>query len=390
MSTLLSRVLVLLILVASAVTVPVALAAPPAVLPLVVANESGRGEAVHLYLTGVNTQTGRLGYVNAAGVFTPWPSGSIPPSPAPDTAIPGPARGASTTLRVPLHFSGRMYMSFGAKLRFFLTPTGLVEPAPWAPGDANRDILFDWSEFTYNTSGLWLNSSQVDMFAVPHSVAVTSASGQVKRTGVLVPGGRQRIFDAIRAAGWSSLVHTRSDGLTLRAVAPRKGIELGQFPASYFAPYVDAVWSAYGSKDLVVAPFQHNPSVRFTGRVEGGVLHFRDASGARVASFGKPPSKDIFGCDGVLHAPNDAVVGPIARSLCADLNRSTLGYHATSPVWDAVHYYTRSITNHYSKAMHANMVDGRAYGFAFDDVGGHESLVHDPDPRSARIALTGF
>ena len=30
--------------------------------------------------------------------------------------------------------------------------------------------------------------------------------------------------------------------------------------------------------------------------------------------------------------------------------------------------------------MHANMVDGRAYGFAFDDVGAFESLVHDPDP----------
>src|SRR5256714_5104854 len=35
--------------------------------------------------------------------------------------------------------------------------------------------------------------------------------------------------------------------------------------------------------------------------------------------------------------------------------------------------------------MHANMVDGRAYGFAFDDVGNFESLVHDGDPRSASV-----
>ncbi|GGS26320.1 MULTISPECIES: beta-1,3-glucanase family protein [Actinokineospora] len=381
------RIAAVLLTLLGAITVPVASAAPPAVLPMVVSNDSGRSEAVHLYLTGVNTQTGRLGYVTAAGVFTPWPSGSIPPSPAPDVAIPGPGPGAATTLRVPLHFSGRMYMSFGAKLRFFLTPTGLVEPAPWAPGDPNRDILFDWSEFTYNGSGLWLNSSQVDMFSVPHAVEVTASNGQVRRTGTLVADGRARIFGALQGE-WARLVHRRSDGFPLRAIAPRKGIELGLFPASYFAPYVDSVWSE--GRTLVVAPFQHNPAVRFTGRVSGGVLHFTDGSGARVASFGRPPSKDVFGCDGVLHAPNDQVVGPIARSLCADLNRSTLGHHPTSPVWTAADYYTRAITNHYSKAMHANMVDGRAYGFAFDDVGGHESLVHAPDPRSARIALTRF
>ena len=36
------------------------------------------------------------------------------------------------------------------------------------------------------------------------------------------------------------------------------------------------------------------------------------------------------------------------------------------------------------------MVDGKAYGFAFDDVGGFESLVHDGDPRSAGIILGAF
>jgi hypothetical protein len=36
------------------------------------------------------------------------------------------------------------------------------------------------------------------------------------------------------------------------------------------------------------------------------------------------------------------------------------------------------------------MVDGKAYGFAFDDVGHFESLVHDGNPSSARITLTPF
>ena len=36
------------------------------------------------------------------------------------------------------------------------------------------------------------------------------------------------------------------------------------------------------------------------------------------------------------------------------------------------------------------MADGKAYGFAYDDVGGFESLVHHGDPRSASVILSPF
>ncbi len=48
------------------------------------------------------------------------------------------------------------------------------------------------------------------------------------------------------------------------------------------------------------------------------------------------------------------------------------------------------MTNHYSRLIHAQMVDGKAYGFAFDDVGAHESLVHDGNPQEAFITLDRF
>ena len=35
-------------------------------------NTTGRGDAVYLYVLGVNLTTGRLGYVNAGGTFTNW------------------------------------------------------------------------------------------------------------------------------------------------------------------------------------------------------------------------------------------------------------------------------------------------------------------------------
>lgn len=367
-------------------------AAPPSLLPLNVTNNSGRGEQVYLYVLGVNLNTGRLGYVNAAGTFTPWPAGSLPPSPAPDVAITGPASGATSTLQIPINLSGRMYMSFGEKLKFFLTPDGLVQPAPWNPSDPNRNILFDWSEFTYNPSGLWLNSSQVDMFSVPHAVGVTGSSGATKQAGQVVADGRNRIFDAVAGTpgGWSGLINTRADGTRLRVLAPRLGIETGTFSATYLDSYINQVWTTYQSTTLTVIPFQQQPGLQYFGRVSGTAMNFTNASGAQVASFQKPLTKDVFGCDGRIAAPNDQVVGPIARSLCAAFHRSTLGFIHTAPTYNASEFYTRAITDHYSKIMHANMVDGRAYGFAFDDVGGFESLVHDGDPRSARITLTPF
>ena len=91
------RVIGALSALAVAVTTMVAAAAGaqaigPDLLPVTVTNTSGRGEAVYLYVLGVNLSTGRLGYVNAGGTFTAWTGGRTPPSPAPDVSIAGPGQ----------------------------------------------------------------------------------------------------------------------------------------------------------------------------------------------------------------------------------------------------------------------------------------------------------
>lgn len=382
----------LVALAAAAAPVPAAQAVGPDLLPLTVTNNSGRSEAVHLYVLGTDIRPGgRLGHVNQAGAFTPWPAGANPPVPAPDVSIPGPPPGGSVTLRVPRFISGRVYMSFGDKLKFFLTPDGLVQPAPWATGDPNHGVLFDWSEFTYNDAGLWLNSSQVDMFAVPHAVTVTGASGVTKKTGELVPGGRDNVINGIRnQPGWGGSVVTRSDGTVLRVLAPGKAADVGLFDRDYLDPYITQAWNAYTTKTLTVVPFGDRPDIRYFGRTSGNTMVFTDSTGRQVASFTKPSTANVWGCDGALHAPNDQVVGPIARTLCAALHRSTLGVIDTQPGGGPADFYKGAVTNHYSRLVHQNMVDGKAYGFAFDDVQAQESLVHDGDPRAAGIVLTPF
>jgi hypothetical protein len=80
----------------------------PSLLPVTVTNSTGRADATFLYVIGVNLNTGQLGYVNAAGTFTAWSGGAIPPAPAPDVSIAGPGNGGSKTIQFPRGFSGRV------------------------------------------------------------------------------------------------------------------------------------------------------------------------------------------------------------------------------------------------------------------------------------------
>ncbi|GAA3245585.1 glycoside hydrolase family 64 protein [Streptomyces sp. XM83C] len=371
-----------------AVQAPSAGAAVPDTVPLTLANNSGRGDTVYVYTLGTLLSTGQQGWADANGTFHPWPAGSVPPVPAPDASIPGPAAGQSKTIRIP-KMSGRIYFSYGRKLDFRLATGGLVQPAVQNPSDPNHDILFNWSEYTLDNDGLWLNSTQVDMFSAPYAVGVQRADGSTTTTGHLKPGGYNGVFDALRAqpGGWGGLIQTRSDGTVLRALSPGHGVEAGALPASVMDDYINRVWQKYASTTLTVTPFADRPDTKYFGRVAGNVMNFTDSSGAVVTSFQKPDADSVFGCHKLLDAPNDQVRGPISRTLCAGFNRSTLLVNPNQPDSSSSAFYKDSVTNHYARVIHERMADGKAYGFAFDDVGNHESLVHDGNPRQAYLTL---
>ncbi|MGW1723607.1 glycoside hydrolase family 64 protein [Streptomyces sp. NPDC002306] len=363
-------------------------AAVPATIPLKVTNNSGRGEPVYVYNLGTLLTTGQQGWADANGTFHAWPAGGNPPTPAPDASITGPAAGQSKTIRIP-KFSGRIYFSYGQKLVFRLTTGGLVQPAVQNPTDPNRPILFNWSEYTLNDSGLWLNSTQVDMFSAPYAVGVQRADGSTVTTGHLKSGGYTGVFNTLRAqpGGWAGLIQTRSDGTVLRALSPGYGLETGALPASVLDDYINRVWQKYTTATLTVTPFTDQPNTRYFGRVSGNVMNFTNTSGAVVTSFQKPDASSVFGCHRLLDAPNDLVRGPISRTLCAGFNRSTLLVNPNQPDTTTANFYRDAVTNHYARAIHAQMADGKAYAFAFDDVGNQESLVHDGNPQQAYLTL---
>ncbi|MEU2714431.1 glycoside hydrolase family 64 protein [Streptomyces sp. NPDC007205] len=357
-------------------------------VPLQITNNSGRSEPVYVYDLGTQLSSGQQGWADANGAFHAWPAGGNPPTPAPDAAIDGPAPGQSKTIRIP-RFSGRIYFSYGQKLDFRLTTGGLVQPAVQNPSDPNRNILFNWSEYTLNDSGLWLNSTQVDMFSAPYAVGVRRSDGSVSTTGHLRSGGYTGFFNALRSrpGGWAGLVQTRSDGTVLRALSPLYGVETGALPASVMDDYVNRVWQKYTTSTLTVTPFADQPGTKYYGRVSGDVMNFTNASGTVVTSFAKPDADSVFGCHKLLDAPNDQVRGPISRTLCAGFNRSTLLVNPDQPDTSTAGFYQDAVTNQYARAVHAQMADGKAYAFAFDDVGNQESLVHDGSPQQAYLTL---
>ncbi|MFD5073979.1 glycoside hydrolase family 64 protein [Streptomyces sp. NPDC058371] len=349
-------------------------------LPLTVTNSTGEyaNASVHVYIVG--NQDGRQVRVTADGTLAPVALSDNGADGFTDYAIPLASSG-ETTLSLP-YMSGRVYVSLGSKLKFKAVTDGagnaaLQYPAGWVSSDPSYDVLHDCAEFTYNSSGMFCNTTMVDMFSVPMSIRLTGSADQT--TGTLVAGGRDKVFAAVKGVdAFAPLVVD-----DLRVVAPGHGLDAGLFAKDYFASYIDEAWSTYAGKDLSIT----TNAGTFTGRVSGDTLSF---TGPASASFARPSTRDVLFCDGALAAPNDGRTGPVAAVLGAAFNRTTLVSTAAQPTTDPASFYRTAVTNHYAKAVHAATADGKAYGFAFDDVAEFASYIQDTAPTGIRLNLTSF
>lgn len=349
-------------------------AAQLAPLSLTIANESGRSGALYVYVVGTDLASGQQCRLSADGALVPVSEADNGPDGYTDYAI---QVDGSRTLSLPQGMSGRIYAAIGEKLKFKCNPgNALAYPAGWVEADPNYPVLHDCAEFTYDGAGMHCNITMVDMLSVPMEISLSGA--QQQKTGRLKDGGRAAVFSALRGtAGFENLVMD-----DLRVIAPGHGLDAGRFAGDYFAGLIDEVWNHYSSNTMTVTAGANT----FTGSVQGGQFVFDGG----VKAFTKPSTRDVLFCDGALAAPNDGVTGPVAATLGAGFNRSVLTATGDQPVRDAGSYYQGSVTNHYSRIMHENTVDGKAYGFAFDDVCEHASYIEDPNPTSMTLTLTPF
>lgn len=353
---------------------------------------------VYAYVTGQAIDNNNaLMLLQSDGHTVYYPSSPSAPGAAlgANCAIPLGAPGSTTTITIPHIAGGRIWFSIGSPITFLLNPgPGLVEPSVSNQSDPNIHIMWDFCEFTYNSGQMYANISFVDFVSIPISLALTNSSGATQTVSGLPTNGLDTVCANLLAqhaadgAGWDQLVVTNG-GANLRALSPNNGIVINNSLFSgYYQPYVDQVWSKYSSQSLTVDTQASWGSV--TGQVSGGQLNFPG-----VGSFAQPSAADIFSCSTGPFANAAGEMGTLIARISAAFNRSTLLIDTDQPDGESpANFYKNSITNHYSRIAHAAALDGRGYGFPYDDVtpnGGADQsgFVADGNPTLLTVAVGG-
>lgn len=224
--------------------------------------------------------------------------------------------------------SGRMFLSVGTPMYLKTYNDGFAGPDLNNPTDPNRDIYFDFVEFTIDAAGYHGNTTRVDGFGFPIQHRLINKSGSFDQTvGEFENETRNGIIAKFQAEVPASFKSLATIQAPYRIVAPIHGsFAQGGANANYFGGY---------------APYS---------------------------------TQDIFRCDGAL---TDAAT-------CAAINRHVY----TTNDWNNVsNYYQAAPANYYAKFWHDHSINRLAYGFPYDDVNGQAAYLEVGDPKGLIIRI---
>ncbi len=241
---------------------------------------------------------------------------------------------------MPANASGRMY--------FYLCAAGDAACA----GDPTKSKYFDFIEHTIGPSQYNGNTTRVDAFGLKIAMRLHCADGFDVAVGEDYATFRedravtfQRFVDAVPAE-WKPLAEPPF--APYRIVQPGAGgFGTGGAHAGYYDAFVDALWTANG------------------------------------LTIPKPgPNGDGLGAYPDVSAAINRHVGATAGTF--DPNGKLLD----ASLWtSAATFYRSAPANYYAQFWHANALDGKAYGFPYDDVGGYSSYVSHAKPQSMLVAI---
>lgn len=295
--------------------------------------------------------------------------------------------------------SGRVFVTMGEPLYITVNIDGNGRVAYAAPDlnnatDPNGDVFFDWYEFAIvpatwaagSPVGFWGNTTQVDQLSVPLLARVYEKDGAGGATYLGENGiseSRAELWDA-----WQREVPAEFQGLIneYRINAPCKdpdGFGLNAPHASYYDAYVNQIWNQYRAQDLVFNMYWDGNTYEYRGRVYGDAFVFSRAGRTNFTAVArKPNATEIFEASGVL-ATGNTEEGAIQARIAAAFNRHVM---EDSGKWDdPSSFYQAAPCNYYSKFMHDHAVNGKAYGFAYDDVGDFSGALWSYNGRAVVI-----
>jgi hypothetical protein len=219
----------------------------------------------------------------------------------------------------------------------------------------------DFIEYTHNNN--WNgNTTYVDAFVFPMTIELFMADGSSKKLGI--DQSRKALFDLFKKQAppefQSCVVTDKKTGEYLRIASPfQVDMHTGKPYEHYFDKYVDSIWEMYATPKTL-------PS-GWTGKVENGVLTL-SKPGAKIYTLNKKPTTQE-----ILLGQQE--MGKSA-DMCSAFNRHVFADPAD---WsDPSKYYKELPYNFYAKFWHEHTVDGKAYGFCYDDYAGQASYISAP------------
>ncbi len=302
----------------------------------------------------------------------------------------------SQLLMLPQTYSGRIYISYGAPMYMTSigsgTGAGYAGPNAQNTADPNNNTHYDWYEYTYNTSGVFINTTQVNQFGLPLTLDVYGNN----RTFHQQTGITQSIAQVDSA--WSANVPSQFSSTSItnyRILSPAEtNFGAGQANGSYFNNYISQIWSYYQNNPLTVTL----GSRTFTGNTGGSTFTFKEVNtgngafqGGTGYVIGYPNTQQVLVCNGPF-ATGDASNGDrnsvelaIEAQFCAAINR-----HVATNVsqWNTPSaYYQAAPANYYAAFWHQVGIGNLAYGFSYDDVNGQSSTITTGDPEHMVFGL---
>lgn len=326
--------------------------------------------------------------------------------------------------------SGRIYLSFGKKLEGIglndpKSPLTLALPAP--SGVPDGQTLWEFMELSATSQPndpqnytLFTNTSVVDFFSVGLKMTLNyQKNGQnASETVGFVDGARNSVLAAFEEASTPTEFrnYVRKDGSNtiLRVLAPNQAVALNPTgPTSQFlAPAIDAGWAHYAQQALMIDDsLPHKYFYKYVGEpIVNNILKMTctakppgdtaggDLESLETSELPKPTSRIVFFCDDDSNAPppwrntwkNLGSDGHkrLCSLLSAALNRGVFENYAD---WGSpAKFYTRADGryNHYAKIMHRFALDGKVYGFGYDDVYGQDPTLAEPLANVNQVVIT--
>ena len=226
--------------------------------------------------------------------------------------------------------SGRMYITVGSPAFIKTNDNGFAGPDLKNPSDPNRDVYYDFIEFTIDNSGYHGNTTRVDAFGFPLQHRLVNRAGNYDRT-VGEPESETR------------------DGM--------------------FAKYLREVPDEFKSLAEIHAPY------RIVAPIHGSF-----GPGKNNARYFDAYAENKYNTQEILLCENRLAHEP---KIASALNRHVFQLDTKN----VSQYYKSAPANYYAKFWHDHGINGLAYGFPFDDYNDQASYLKIGDPKALIIRI---